>query len=88
MWHGPGTDVKYYPNDGDMLHRLNLGPTIHDVSTNLEKMQISGIQMTLGVTQQHNSTIRKVTTVSISDSDIDIDDNEPCDIKLPISGYS
>jgi hypothetical protein len=41
----------------NMLHRLNLGPTIHDVSTNLEKMQISGIQMTLGVTQQHNSTI-------------------------------
>lgn len=58
----------------NMLHTLKLGPTIHDVSTNLEKMQISGIQMTLGVTQQHNSTIQKVTTVSISDSDIDIDD--------------
>jgi hypothetical protein len=37
-------------------------------------MQISGIQMTLGVTQQHNSTVRKVTTVSISDFDIDTDD--------------
>jgi hypothetical protein len=45
-------------------------------------MKISGIQMTLRVTRQHNSTIQRVTTVSISDSDIDIDDNEPCDIEF------